>query len=144
MFRKILFPTDFSEGSNKVINYLLQLKGAGTEEVVILHVVDTRMLHIPEIYQIVDMSLLGEKQVVAAKKKAGDVAKKLKATGLKTRIRIEKGIPFREILRVEEEEDTSLIVIGSHGTSNVKEMFLGSVVEKVVRKASKPVLIIRR
>jgi nucleotide-binding universal stress UspA family protein len=144
MFRKILYPTDFSDGSQKALKYLFQLKEAGAEEVIILHVVDTRHLHIPEIYRIVDLSLLGEKQAVAARRKANDAARKLKAAGLKTRIRIEKGIPFREILRVEQEEDVSLTVMGSHGTSNVKEMLLGSVVEKVVRKAEKPVLVLRR
>lgn len=143
MFRKILYPTDFSDGSHQAMNYLIQLKNAGTEEIVILHVVDTRHLHIPEIYKIVDMSLLGEKQMAAAKKKANDIAKKLKATGIKTRIRIAKGVPFQEILHVEQEEDVSLTVMGSHGTSNVKDMLLGSVVEKVVRKAKKPVLVIR-
>jgi nucleotide-binding universal stress UspA family protein len=44
---------------------------------------------------------------------------------------------------VEKEEDVTLIVIVSHGTSNVKEMLLGSVSEKVIRKAEKPVLIVK-
>jgi len=144
MFQKILYPTDFSDGSKKAIKYLIRLKESGLEKVVILHVIDTRLLHIPEIYRIVDMSLLGEKQIAAARRKAYDVARKLKAAGIKTNIRIEKGIPFREILRVEKEEDISLIVMGSHGTSNVTEMLLGSVTEKVVRHAEKPVLVIRR
>ena len=59
-------------------------------------------------------------------------------------MRIEKGIPFKEILRVENEEDISLIVIGSHGKSNVEEMLLGSVSEKVIRKAKSPVIVIKR
>lgn len=143
MFRKILYPTDFSDGSHRVMDYLPQLKDAGAEEVIILHVVDTRLLHIPEIYKIVDMSLLGDKQVAAAKKKAADIAKILKAEGFKTRISIVKGIPFQKILQTEQSEDVSLIIMGSHGTSNVKEMLLGSVVEKVVRKAKKPVMIVR-
>ena len=144
MFRKILYPTDFSDGSKKAQNYLFQLKEAGAEEVVILHVIDTRLLHIPEIYKIVVLSLFGEKQATAARRKANDTARKLRTVGLKTSIRIEKGIPSREILKIEQEEDVSLTVIGSHGTSNVKEMLLGSVVEKVVRKAEKPVLVVRR
>jgi nucleotide-binding universal stress UspA family protein len=122
----------------------MQLKDAGTEEVVILHVVDTRNLHIPDIYAIMDLSVLGEKQAISAKKKANKMTKKLRDIGIKTIIRIEKGIPFKEILRAEKEEDVSLIVIGSHGTSNVKEMLLGSVAEKVVRKAEKPVLVVKR
>lgn len=144
MFRKVLYPTDFSDESKIAINYLMQLKDAGTEEVVILHVVDTRNLHIPDIYAIMDLSVLGEKQAISAKKKANKMTKKLRDIGIKTIIRIEKGIPFKEILRAEKEEDVSLIVIGSHGTSNVKEMLLGSVAEKVVRKAEKPVLVVKR
>jgi len=41
-------------------------------------------------------------------------------------------------------EDISLIVIGSHGRSNLEEMLLGSVSEKVIRKCKKPVLVIKR
>ena len=144
MFRKILYPTDFSDGSKKAVDYLIQLKEAGTEEVVILNVVDTRSLHIPEIYGIAGLSMLGEKQADAAIISANEVAKILNNAGIKTIIKIGKGIPLTEILRVEKEEDVSLIVIGSHGTSNVKEMLLGSVTEKVVRKAEKPVLIVKR
>jgi len=144
LFRRILYPTDFSDVSKKAINYLIQLKEAGTEEVVILHVVDTRSLHIPEVYSLLDLSLLGEKQEVAAREEAAKMAGELADSGIKTVIRIENGIPFREILRAEAEEDISLIVIGSHGTSNVKEMLLGSVSEQVIRKARKPVLVVKR
>jgi len=112
--------------------------------VVILHVVNTRISHIPEIYAMKDLSLLGEKQAISAKSKVNKIAKKLKDAGIKTISRIEKGISFKEILRVEKEEDVSLIVIGSHGTSDVKEMLLWSVSEKVVSKAEKPVLVVKR
>jgi nucleotide-binding universal stress UspA family protein len=63
---------------------------------------------------------------------------------IKARVRIEKGIPFTEILRVEDDEDVSLIIIGSHGKSNVAEILLGSVSEKVIRKAKRPVLVMKR
>ena len=143
MFRKILYPTDFSDRSKKALTYLTQLKAAGTEEVVILHVVDTRNLHIPEIFSMLDLSLLGEKQAAAAAKEAKKIAGKLNDAGIKTTIRIEKGIPFQEILRVEKEESVSLVVIGSHGASNVEQMLLGSVSEKVIRKSKAPVLVVK-
>jgi nucleotide-binding universal stress UspA family protein len=68
----------------------------------------------------------------------------LKKLGFQVKVRIEREVPFREILKVEEEEDVSVIVIGSHGKSNIGEMLLGSVSEKVVRKSKKPVLIVKR
>jgi len=60
------------------------------------------------------------------------------------KIRIETGVPLKEILKVEEEEKVSAIVIGSHGKTNIREMFLGSVSEKVIRKSKNPVLIVKR
>ena len=53
------------------------------------------------------------------------------------------GMSVREILRVEEEEGISVTVIGSHGRSNLKEIFLGSVSEKVIRKSKNPVFVIK-
>ena len=144
MFRKILYPTDFSDVSYKAFDYVKQLKDVGTEEVVVLHVIDTRNFHIPDIYAAIELSGLEKKVENEAKEEANEVAKKLNDIGIKARVRIEKGIPFKEILRVEKEEDISLIVIGSHGKSNVEEMLLGSVSEKVVRKAKSPVFVVKR
>ena len=143
MFRKILYPTDFLDRSKKALTYIKEFKDAGTEEVVILHVVDTRKLHIPEVYAIVGVSVLGDKQASAAAEEADHIAKQLNDIEIRTIIRIEKGIPFKEILRVETDEAVSLIVIGAHGISNVEDMLLGSVSEKVIRKAKGPVLVVR-
>ena len=148
MFRKVLYPTDFSDVAGKAMSYLKQLKDAGTEEVVILHVVDARYihrnLHIPMHYALKDFSELEEKYAIEAQDAANSLAETLTEMGFKAKVRIERGIPFKEILRVESEEDVSLIVIGSHGRSNVEEMLLGSVSEKVIRKAKKPVLVVKR
>lgn len=42
MFKKILYPTDFSDVSKKALSYLIQLKDAGTEEIIVLNVIDSR------------------------------------------------------------------------------------------------------
>jgi nucleotide-binding universal stress UspA family protein len=47
-------------------------------------------------------------------------------------------------LRVEKDEDVSAIVIGSFGVSNLQELFLGSVSEKVIRRCARPVFVIKR
>jgi len=65
-------------------------------------------------------------------------------SGFDVIIRIEIGIPADVILQLEKEEDVSVIVLGSHGKSNIKEMFLGSVSERVIRSALKPVLVVKR
>ena len=143
MFRKILYATDFSRGAKKALKYIVQIKDAGVEEAVILHVVDTRHFHIPEIFKIIDLSFLGERQVDTARKRTGIIGRKIRSAEIKTTVRIEKGIPYKEILRVEKEEEVSIIILGSRGFSNVKEILLGSVAEKILRKTRKPVLVIR-
>ena len=72
------------------------------------------------------------------------VKSELEKIGLEVKIRLEKGNPFKEILKVEDEENVSAIVIGSHGKSNIKEMLIGSVSENVVRKSKTPVLVVKR
>jgi len=146
MFEKILYPTDFSDVSKKALEYIKKLKMAGTKEVIVLHVIDEREIeHISHLADVsLDIKRLEKEREEYAQKEMGAIEAELKESGFDIKTRIEKGIPFRDILRVEEEEDISVVVIGSHGKSCINEMLLGSVSEKVIRKSNKPVLVVRR
>ncbi len=143
MFTRILYPTDFSDVAQKALNYIEHLNYAGAREVIILHVIDIRSLELlvwdPENFKTIENDLRQ-----SALKKAEFVKKHLEAKGLRTKVRIETGIPASKILRVEKEENISVIVLGSHGRSNLKEMFLGSVSERVIRNARSPILVVKR
>ncbi len=54
------------------------------------------------------------------------------------------GRAHSEIARHAEAIDAGLVVLGAHGGSLVRELFLGSTVEKVLRKLSRSVLIVKR
>ncbi|MCE5273865.1 MAG: universal stress protein [Syntrophaceae bacterium] len=143
MFWKILYATDFSEVSTKALDYIKELRSAGTEEVVVLHVVDSRYLE----YLLYDAkrSLDAETDMHRHARAALEpVRDELAQVGFRVSVRVETAVPFLEILRIEEEEKPSLIVMGSHGKSNIKEMLLGSVSAEVLRKSLAPVLIIKR
>lgn len=143
MFRRILYPYDFSDVSRKAVDYIKKLREAGTEEVIVLHVVDSRACR--ALFYDTNRSLKAETELFRkASTDIRPVVEELQAGGFIVRVRIETAIPSQEILRVEEEENPSLIVMGSHGKSNIEEMLLGSVSEAVVRKASGPVLVIKR
>jgi nucleotide-binding universal stress UspA family protein len=144
MFKKILYPTDFSEVSKKAINYIKQLKEAGTQEVVVLHVLNEKGVEAMALYASGSFDELLQRVEKEAADEMKEIEADLKESGFKVKLRIEIGIPLTDILKVEEEEGVSAIVIGSHGKSNVKEMLLGSVSEKVIRKSKNPVLVIRR
>ena len=53
------------------------------------------------------------------------------------------GSPFLEIIQYAKENNVDLIVMGTHGHSGLVHVLLGSVTERVVRKAPCPVLTIR-
>ena len=144
MFKKILYPTDFSEVSKKAISYIKQLKEAGTQEVVVLHVLNEKGIDAMAIYASGSFDELLQRVEKEAADEMREIEALLKESGFKVKLRIEIGIPLTDILKVEEEERISVIVIGSHGKSNVQEMLLGSVSEKVIRKSKNPVLVIKR
>lgn len=144
MLRKVLYPTDFSDVAMKAFEFIKQLKNAGVSEVVILHVIDQKSLDALAVYTNRDFLKFEKDWERNVIDQIDPMEQELKELGFKVKVRIETEVPFREILKVEEEEDVSVIVIGSHGKSNIKEMLLGSVSEKVVRKAKKPVLVVKR
>ncbi|WP_407924261.1 universal stress protein [Desulfosarcina alkanivorans] len=63
-----------------------------------------------------------------------EMGKELELAGFNVRSIIKTGYPWRKILELEEREAPSILVIGSHGRSNVSDMLLGSVSDRVVRK----------
>ncbi|TSA52800.1 MAG: universal stress protein [Planctomycetaceae bacterium] len=145
MFEKILLPTDFSDVAEKALACVKQLKDAGTKEVVILHVIKKDSINVIAQYSSIRDFREVENEVEGeARKKMARIEEELKEIGFQVKTRIETGFPFNEILRVENEENVSVIVMGSHGISNIKEILLGSVSEMVIRKAKKPVLVIKR
>ncbi|MHC1611409.1 MAG: universal stress protein [Candidatus Methanospirareceae archaeon] len=151
MFRKILYPTDFSDCAVKALEYVKKLKEAGTEEVVAVHVMDVREIEtmaagvawLGETTAEYETDLLTAMRDDVEKKLEG-VRMEIEKAGLKVSVKIPEGILFKKILKIAEDEDVSLIVLGSHGKSNVREMLLGSVSEKVIRGSKRPVLVVKR
>jgi nucleotide-binding universal stress UspA family protein len=53
------------------------------------------------------------------------------------------GHPAGDILEFVEENDTDLLVLGSHGRSGIRRLLMGSVAEQVIRNASCPVFTVK-
>jgi nucleotide-binding universal stress UspA family protein len=114
---------------------------------VILHVIGEREIkhiaHLPDLN--VSIEELEKRKEEYAKEEMKAIETELKNRGFNVKTRIDKRVPFRDILQGEEEEkDVSVVVLGSHGKSNIKEMLLSSESEKVIRKSKKPVLVVKR
>jgi nucleotide-binding universal stress UspA family protein len=57
-------------------------------------------------------------------------------------MKLMEGQPYREIVRAAEDTHAQLIVMGSHGRTGLAHILLGSVAERVVRKAPCPVIVV--
>lgn len=139
MYKKILYPIKFEEFSLDVLSCILNFKKAGTEEIVLLHVIDVAKLPMDkyEGYHSDDVKRLTE----IANLKMDEAVPIIEEAGIRPKKRIEVGIPYREILRVAEEEKVSLIVSGRQKKGILGEIFIGSNTDKVIRYGDIPVYI---
>ena len=121
MFKKILFPTDFSDVARKAMKYITQLKGAGAQEVIVLHVIDEKELTVlsrtPDHYLQI-MEVINEE--VSSEMTAVQTA--MTSEGFRVKLEVRAGNPFKMIMDTAAKEKVSIIVLGSHGRSNIAEM----------------------
>ena len=108
-----------------------------TEEVVVLHVQDTRVLEPYLQEKMAEFNRVDTERLSAIKDR-------LIALGYRVRTILKTGIPFREINAIAEGENVSLIVMSSHGKSNVREAYTGSETEFITLQHVRPVMVIPR
>jgi len=151
MFERILFPTDFSEPSMKVLGYIPALREAGTREVVLVHVIDQKEVALIASGGQGFLGTVPDQETEAQRElreeihhRIIDIRRALERQGLAVIVRMPIGSPGKEIVTAADAEGASLIVIGSHGRSNIRDRLLGTVSEYVVKNAHQPVLVIKR
>jgi len=137
--KRILLPTDLSECSERARSYACELAKRFAAELHVLHVVPP--ISVPGyVGPVPDEWLHPEDGARQALEAWDDPA--FEELGSVQRF-VVTGTPFVEIVRHARESDVDLIVIGTHGRSGLTHALLGSVTEKVVRKAPCPVLTVR-
>ncbi|MFN3567958.1 MAG: universal stress protein [Caldimicrobium sp.] len=139
MYKKILYPIKFEEFSLDILSCILNFKKAGTEEIILLHVIDVTKLPMDK-FEGLDPEDIQRLTTIANTRMEEAINMIIKA-GLSAKKRIEVGIPYREILRVAKEEAVSLIVSGRQKKSLLDEIFIGSNTDKIIRYGNYPVFI---
>lgn len=142
VLKKILVPTDFSECSEAAVRYGRALAAAFGASLHLLHVVQDPYTQpwSAEAFPAPLGDLLEQWQAQARQRLVELLPEAERGSAM---IAVQVGSPFYEIVRYAGEQNADLIVIGTHGRGPIGHMLLGSVAEKVVRKAPCPVLTVR-
>ena len=143
IFRKILCPLDFSKHSNRALDTACELARDNQATLTIMHAYVIPSYPLPEGYVLASSETVAE--ILSKTQQAMNEARaKAVANGVPSvDIVMSEGAPFSEIVRAAREHASDLIVIATHGRTGLKHALLGSVTEKVVRKAPCAVLTIR-
>jgi universal stress protein A len=137
-YRKILCPIDFDENSLKALERALELAHYFKAALVIIHVVPMVMelpADIPGVFE------LYEQKERTARGKIADIVKQLNHVVCESKVYV--GDIVDGISQGIERFKPDLLVMATHGRTGLPHLFLGSVAEAVLRKASCPVLTIR-
>src|SRR5262245_15107785 len=136
----ILVPTDFSEPSAAALRYGTAFADTFHASLHLLHVVEEPVVFGWETY---DPAAVRASREQSARQLLRQLLPDAERERFGTHCEVRVGSPFVQIVRYAREQDIDLIVMGTHGRGPIAHMLLGSVAEKVVRKASCPVLTVR-
>ena len=140
--KKIVVPIDFSEQSDYALKVAASLAKKYDAEILALHMLELNQAMVtssegfhPE--QTVFLIKLAEKRF-------NEFLNKSYLKGIKITPVVKHFKVFSEVNDVAKKNDADMIVMGSHGTDGLKEIFVGSNAERVVRNADIPVLVIKK
>lgn len=140
-FAKILVPVDLSAFSAKAVSYAARLAGEGGSLTLLTVISD-----VLPYFDFFPIEYPSADYFEAMKTKAEAELRTLadeQAKGVNVRTVVRRGYPAAEIVEMADEEKFDLIVMATHGHSGLEHALLGSITEKVLRKAHCPVLVAR-
>ncbi|MFN3414237.1 MAG: universal stress protein [Thermoanaerobaculum sp.] len=132
MFERLVFATDLSPASDMALDCVARWKGLGLRKVTVTHV-----------HSLARTAGLEDVLRRDHEPKLERQAQRLRDAGLFASWRLEFGVPYLELEGIAREEGAEAVVLGSHGSSWVKEVWLGSVADAILRHVQLPVLVIK-
>jgi len=139
-FRRVLAAVDLGEGSAPLVETARTLAGP-KGELTLLHVID-----IAREYGLYGVPLVIPAETLDAAKEWTDAALDRLAKGVPRSVlqpvKVLAGRPAERILATEKELAPDVTIIGTHGRHGLDRLMLGSVAERIVRRATGPVLVV--
>ncbi|MGO8732706.1 MAG: universal stress protein [Terriglobia bacterium] len=141
---RILCPIDFSEFSATAYDYAQSLAWHYKATLFLQHVIDSLAPFYPYVAFPDPYNELCRKLRADAGQQLQEFAKTHSWRGIQPQCNVQDGVATDLILGFAEAQAVNLIVMGTHGLRGLDHLALGSVTEKVLRKARCPVLAVRQ
>jgi nucleotide-binding universal stress UspA family protein len=143
--RNILCPTDFSEFSRRAFDYAVAVARRYEATLTVMHVYPTiPVLAFSSGIPPLDPSVLRIEESERLLRELERFVAAAPAPGVRVETVIREGDAAGEILAAASAQKADLLAVGSHGRSGFERLLLGSVTEKLLRKAPCPVLTVPR
>lgn len=142
-FQRILCPVDFSDFSLSAYEYALTLAEYYKAHLVTLHAIEfSKYPYADYVGATGDLADLSKALCEGGKAKLREFVKKHSRHGVEPQLVVDQGNASDLILSFAQTHDIELIVMGTHGRRGFDRLVLGSTTDRVMRKASSPVLVV--
>ena len=142
--QKILVPCDFSKPAINAFRFALDVAAQSKGTIHLLNVIELPILHDTVLMPVLNF----EQQLFDDLKKNAEtrfkkITDKYNASGVKVVVNTLFGSVSMMIQDYITKESIDVVIMGSHGATGLREVFIGSNAEKVVRRSPVPVLVIK-
>jgi nucleotide-binding universal stress UspA family protein len=137
-FERILVPTDFSETSQRALEYAKAIARQDNSQLLLVHVSPPMNIITPPEAAWVDVAELES----AEEERLQQSGAALRSEGYRARTISLTGALYDELLSAVKQNEVDLIVLGTHGRKSFDRLLLGSDAEAILRQVRCPVLLV--
>jgi universal stress protein A len=140
--KNILVPTDFSDFSQRALEYAVPLAKKFGAKITLFHAVEPAYYPGNEVMPI-ELEEMTESMTSEGKRMLEQIREEDIPSDIDSKELVTLGRAYNEIILAASSEHADIIVIATHGYTGLKHILMGSTAERVVRHATCPVLVVR-
>jgi len=141
MKAKILIPVNDSETTRRTIQTVVANRQLMQNDIMLMHVVDVHQVE--RLIPVMQKDLIYESAEKSGRRLLENLAQPFREAGVPPTLRLERGTPEVEILKVVEAEEIELVILGRHqGSTGLRDVMFRSVANQILHSVKCPILLI--
>ncbi len=154
--KRILYATDLSENAIYAFGYAVDLANRYDAKLTVLSVIETMSSfaerQVQDLIGFEKWDELNSENTIEAEKKIreriADICRNMDRTidscsQMLDDIRIQRGVPYIEIIKTAKETTADMIVMGTHGFNILQDSLIGGTARRIVKDSKIPVMVVR-